>query len=50
MQTVKQHFALIDSRELQRVLAQKGFRLVELEHRPLPAGKAFWFGAFTKGQ
>src|SRR5215831_3308220 len=50
MQKVKQHFALIDSRELQRVLAQNGFRLVEQEHRTLPAGKAFWSGAFTKSQ
>ena len=48
MQKLKQDFALIDRRELQSILARNGFRMVEQEHRPLPGGKAFWSGAFTK--
>lgn len=50
MQKVKQHFALIDTGEFQRLLAEKGFRLLEQEHRPLAAGKAFWFGTFANHQ
>ena len=41
-------FTFIDTGEFQRTMEQKGFRLIEQEHRPLPAGKAFWFGAFTR--
>ena len=47
MQTLKQHFALIDSGELQRLLEQRGFRIIEHEHRSLPAGKALWLGVFV---
>jgi len=48
MQTVKQDFALIDIREFQRLLGQKGFQLVEQEDRPLPAGKTLWLGVFAQ--
>jgi ubiquinone/menaquinone biosynthesis C-methylase UbiE len=48
MQSVKQVFAFIDVDEFPRLMEQKGFRLSEQERRPLPAGKAFWFGAFTR--
>jgi len=47
MQKVKGRFALIDTAEFQGLLAQRGFRLIDQEHRPLPGGKDFWFGAFT---
>ena len=46
MQMLKQDFALVDRGELQDVLTQKGFRLVEQGQRTLPGGKAFWLGAF----
>lgn len=48
MQTLKQDFALIDTREFQCLLQQKGFQLVEQESRSLPAGKALWLGVFAK--
>ena len=38
---------LIDIGEFQRLLAQKGFQIVEQENRSLPAGKALWFGIFS---
>jgi hypothetical protein len=46
MQTLKQNFALIDISVFQRLLGQKGFRLVEQENRSLPGGKALWLGVF----
>ena len=49
MQTLKQDFVLIDTSEFQRLLEQKGFQVVEQEHRSLPAGKALWLGVFAKG-
>lgn len=49
MQKVKENFALIDTAEFQRMLAQRGFRLIDTESRPLPGGKAFWYGAFRIG-
>lgn len=48
--TLKQNFRLIAIGELQRLLEQKGFRLIEQEGRHLLAGKAFWLGVFTRGQ
>jgi hypothetical protein len=48
MQALKQHFALIDIREFQRLLGRKGFQLVEQEDRPLPAGKTLWLGIFAQ--
>jgi SAM-dependent methyltransferase len=50
MQKLKQDFALIDIGELQRLLGQKGFQLVEQENRSLPAGKALWLGVFAQKQ
>ena len=50
MQTLKQDFALIDISEFQRVLEDKGFRLVEQENRSLPAGKALWLGVFVQSR
>jgi hypothetical protein len=49
MQTLKQDFALIDIKEFQRLVGQKGFQLVEQEDRPLPAGKTLWLGVFAQG-
>jgi hypothetical protein len=48
MQTLRRDFALIDIREFQRLLGQKGFQLDEQEDRPLPAGKTLWLGVFAK--
>lgn len=48
MQTLKQDFALVDTREFQRSLSWKGFKLVEQQTRSLPAGKALWFGVFMR--
>lgn len=49
MQRVKQNFALIEIGEFQRALEGKGLQLVEQKTRPLPGGKAVWFGLFAKG-
>ena len=48
MQRVKQTFTFIDAGAFQCLTEQMGFRLIEEERRPLPAGKAFWYGAFTR--
>lgn len=48
MQTLKQHFALIDVEEFRQLLDQKRFQVVEQEIRSLPAGKALWLGVFAK--
>jgi hypothetical protein len=47
MQALKQDFALIDTREFERVMEQKGFHLVEQDHRTSPAGKTLWLGVFA---
>ena len=38
---------LIGIGEFQRLLAQKGFQIVEQENRFLPAGTALWLGIFS---
>ncbi|HEY6990015.1 MAG TPA: class I SAM-dependent methyltransferase [Bryobacteraceae bacterium] len=48
MQMLKQDFALIGTRELQRRLRPRGFELVQQQIRSLPAGKAVWLGVFAK--
>jgi hypothetical protein len=48
MQALKNRFQLIDTREFQRLLAERGFHIVEQKTRLLPAGKALWLGIFTK--
>ena len=48
MQTLREHFALIDRHELQRTLRRKGFKLVEQEERPASSGKALWLGVFAQ--
>jgi hypothetical protein len=48
MQTLKHDFALIDTGEFQRLLAEQEFQLVKQEHRPAPGGKALWLGIFTQ--
>lgn len=48
MQKLKQDFSLIEISEFQRLLGQKGFRLVRQTKRLLPAGKALWLGIFTR--
>ncbi|KAA6464539.1 methyltransferase domain-containing protein [Acidobacteria bacterium AB60] len=48
MQDLKRDFALIDVDGLVRLLAEKGFPLVDNTRQELPAGKAFWYGAFTR--
>ena len=48
MRSLTPDFALIEIAEFQRLLALEGFHLVERQWRPLPSGKAFWFGLFTR--
>jgi hypothetical protein len=48
MQSLKQNFALIDLRDFQHTLKQKGFQLVGQEIRSIPAGKALWLGVFAR--
>ena len=50
MQRVKNDFAFVNRGEFEHLLAQKGFQLIEQERRPLPGGKAFWFGTFIRSQ
>jgi len=48
MQNLKTHFTLIDSAWLSRTLEARGFHLVSVTQRSLPAGKAFWMGFFRR--
>jgi len=48
MQILKDHFQLINTREFQSLLDERGFHIVEQKTRLLPAGKALWLGIFTK--
>ena len=48
MQSLKPDFTLIDVGEFQRLLAQRGFHLVEHERRSVPGGKALWLGIFER--
>jgi hypothetical protein len=47
LQTLKQDFHVDRIGEFQRLLAQKGFQIVEQENRFLPAGTALWLGIFS---
>jgi threonine dehydrogenase-like Zn-dependent dehydrogenase len=48
MQALKHHFALVGPGKLQRLLGQKGFRLIEQQDRSLPSGKGLWLGVFAQ--
>jgi hypothetical protein len=50
METLAGHFAFVDPGHLQRLLAGRGWRLVDEGHVPLPSGKAFWSGVFAHGR
>jgi hypothetical protein len=50
MQALKLDFTLIDISDFQRLLAQKGFQLIEQQDRSLPSGKALWLGVFAKSR
>ena len=47
LQSVKEHFALLDVSDFRHDMASRGFRLVHEDRRPLPGGKAFWLGVFA---
>lgn len=47
MQTLKRDFALIAEDDFERLMSQRGFRLMEQKHLPLPGGKALWLGIFS---
>jgi Methyltransferase domain len=49
MQTLKDHFTLIDVPHFRSDLAHRRFTLIDEVRYPLPAGKAFWFGLFRLG-
>lgn len=48
IQTLSRDFHLIDPADLRETLVENGFRQVEETRRPLPGGKAFWMGVFTR--
>lgn len=49
MQALRDCFALVDVPQFRLNLEEKGFQLIHQEHRPLPAGKAFWLAIFAQG-
>lgn len=48
IQTLARDFSLIDSEHLCSALARSGFHLNHPTSRPLPSGKAFWIGVFSR--
>ena len=48
MQTLKEHFALINVGEFCRLLEQKGFHLLERLNQSPPGGKGLWLGIFGR--
>lgn len=48
MQTLCDHFWLVDPDALTKLLARRGFALAEHKRRPLAGGKAFWLGIFER--
>jgi hypothetical protein len=50
IQKLSEHFTLIDSKQLQHLLGQQGFQLVDHGYRALPGGKSLWLGIFAKAK
>jgi hypothetical protein len=50
IESLKDHFRLIDPNDLTAAVEHNGFRLLLEKQRPLPAGKAFWMGIFQRKQ
>lgn len=48
MQALKKGFALIGTGGFSRLLASRGFLLLEQETRPVPGGKALWLGVYAR--
>lgn len=48
MQTLRDHFLLVDPDALTTILTRRSFALAEHKHRPLVDGKAFWSGIFER--
>jgi hypothetical protein len=47
MQSLREHFALIEPAGFRRALEARGLTLVHEAQRSLPRGKAFWLGVFA---
>ena len=48
IQTLRDHFTLIDPADLRTELLAAGFHLVDEARRAIPAGKALWLGVFAR--
>ncbi|MBL8179219.1 MAG: class I SAM-dependent methyltransferase [Bryobacterales bacterium] len=48
IQTLRQHFSLIDPTEFTHRLLTSGFQLTHHRDHQLPGGKAFWLGIFQR--
>ena len=48
MQTLAGSFSLVDVSRFRASLEKKGLRLLTEELRPLPTGKTFWLGIFSR--
>jgi hypothetical protein len=48
IQALKKDFALIDAGDFQRLLGQRGFRLVDEQSRVASGGKTLWLGIFGR--
>jgi hypothetical protein len=49
IETLREHFQLIDPAHLQTKLAESGLHLAHQFRHPLPSSKAFWMGIFNRG-
>jgi SAM-dependent methyltransferase len=48
IETVRDHFVLVDPEWMTGTLAGRGFRLGHTEQRAVPGGKAMWLGIFAR--
>jgi hypothetical protein len=44
---LKSHFSVVNPKWLRKLLAERGFRLIQQTTRALPASKGFWMGIFS---
>ena len=50
LQSVREHFRLIDVAGFRREMASRGFQAIHEDTQPLPGGKAFWLGVFAENK
>jgi hypothetical protein len=48
MQTLSEHFRLVEADNLRQTMKLRGFQLQHETRRTLPAGKGFWLGIFRR--